>query len=88
MFTNCLVVIVYVLIILVIPLSIYVAFVWSLLQVNVIRSDIYSPVFSLNDVFSSSSYSFWLNDLDEAWLFYLISSLSLLFIITGFAELI
>ena len=88
LFTNCLVVLVYIIIIFAIPLAIYAAFVWSLLQVNIIRADIYAPVFNMNDVFSSSSYNFWLDDLDEAWLFYLMGGLSLLFIVIGYAELI
>jgi hypothetical protein len=85
--SNALYVLIYLIIMLSIPLFIYVVFIWSLIQVNVIRSDIYAPVFTFRDVFHSSGYDVWINDLEEVWLFYSSGALWTIYIIFGFTEL-
>jgi hypothetical protein len=71
-----------------IPILIYIAFIWSFLQINIIRNDIYAPIYSLNDVFNSSSYDFWLDSPDIQYVFYIVGATTVLFIITGLLELI
>jgi len=87
-FRNAFVVFVYLIIILAIPLVIYISVIWSLLQINYVKSDIYDRVFTLADVFNSSSYDFWLGELELRWLFYIMGALAILFIIIGMIELI
>ena len=66
-----------------IPLLFYIAVIWSLLQINVINSDVYAPVYQLSDIFNSSYYSFWLSDISGKGLFYTLGALCLLFVIFG-----
>jgi len=88
LFRNMMVVIVYLIAVLAIPLLLYFAVVWSLMQINYIRSDIYESVYTIEDVFFSSSYDFWFDDLQLKELFYAMAALTFLFIIVGIVELI
>jgi len=71
-----------------IPLLLLVAFVWSLLEVNVIRANIYEQVFTLNNAFNSSGYEFWLNNMEKAWVFYAMIILCAVYMFFGLLELI
>ena len=71
-----------------IPLLFYIAVIWSLLQINVINSDVYAPVFELSDIFNSSYYSFWLSDMSAKGIFYTLGALCLLFVFFGLIELV
>jgi hypothetical protein len=86
--TNWAIVLLYLILVFSIPILIYIAFIWSFLQINIIRDDIYAPIYSLNDVFNSSSYDFWLDSPDIQYVFYIFGATTVLFIITGLLELI
>ena len=70
------------------PFLLLLLTIWSLQQVNMIKSDIYAPTFGLSDVFEASSTENWLDHLEFYWILYLFLFLGLLFTITGLAELI
>jgi hypothetical protein len=86
--TNRVIVLIYLLMLFFILMLIYIVFIWSILQINLIRDDIYAPVYNFNDVFNSSSYDFWLDSPDIQYVFYTMGVTTILFIITGLLELI
>ena len=53
------------------PFCLVIALTWSLIQINTINSNIYAPVFDIYDIFYSSSYVFWLDEIEfrEVWLY-------------------
>ena len=71
-----------------VPFLLLVAFVWSLLEVNVIRTNIYDPVFELSDAFNSSGYESWLNNMEKSWIFYTMITLCAVYMFFGLLELI
>lgn len=71
-----------------VPLMYLLACIWSLQQIGVINPDIYAPIFTINDVFMSSSYEFWIRYLDYSGIFYIICLLGILFCVTGILEFI
>ena len=86
--TNCLVVVIHILIILGIPYCFLLATVWSLLQIGKINQDIYAVVFDINDVFYSSSYDLWLNSMSQKIALYVIAGLWTWFFLCGLIEVI
>lgn len=72
----------------IIPLGLIFAVIWSLMQIQVISSDIYKDVNDINDVFSASSYESWYQRLDFKWLLNGLCILSVIFIFSGILELI
>ena len=86
--TNCLIVLIHIIIILGIPYWYLLAFTWWLLQIGVINQDIYSIVFTIDDLFNPSSYEFWFSSLNGKVLFYILFGLWAWFFLTGLIELI
>jgi hypothetical protein len=62
--SNLLTVIAFMLILFIIPLLLMLAVTWSLLQIEIINSDIFKEVHTISDVFFGSSYRGWYSDLD------------------------
>jgi hypothetical protein len=87
-FPNLVSVLIYIAIVISIPLLIFLAIIWSLLQINLINTDIYATNFNIRDVFNPSKDEFWLDSLPQTWIFYTILGLSILFILVGLIELI
>ena len=86
--TNFFIVIIHLLIIAGIPLLILLAVAWSLIQINTINQNIFTYVFRFSDIFNSSSYNFWFDDLTGKIYFYIVSGLWCLFFMIGLIELI
>ena len=74
-FTNLLIVIVHLLLLLLVPLGILFAVTWSLLQIDNINQDIYARDFVVFDLFYASSYAHWLDNLDGKTVFYVMAGL-------------
>ena len=86
--TNLLIVLIHLLIIIGVPFLILLAVTWSLIQISTINQDIYAYVFTFDDIFNSSSYNFWLDNLTGQFYFYIVWGLCCMFFITGLIELI
>ena len=86
--TNCLIVLIHVIIILGIPYWYLLAITWCLLQIGIINQDIYAQVYTLDDVFNPSSYDFWFNSLNGQVIFLVLFALTGWFFFTGLIELI
>ena len=86
--TNILVVLIHLLIIVGVPFLILLAVTWSLIQIKTINEDINADIFTINDIFNSSSYNFWLDSMYGQNFFYIISGICWLFFLTGLIELI
>jgi len=86
--TNFFIVVVHLLLLLLVPLGIFFAITWSLLQVDNIEEDVYKYSFGITDVFYASSYDFWINHLSGILLWYIMGGLCGLFFISGLIELI
>jgi hypothetical protein len=54
------------------PLVLLMAISWSFMQINTINENIYAPVYDIYDLFYSSSYEFWLDDIEfrEVWIYF------------------
>ena len=83
-----LIVLIHMMIIIGIPFLILLAITWSLIQIGTMNQDIFAKVFTINDIFQSNSYNFWLDNLNGKFYFYIISGLWWLFFITGLIELV
>ena len=86
--TNLFFVIVHLIFIVGVPLLMFMAITWSLIQIGQVNQDIDTYVFRLNDMYNSSSYNFWFDHLTAKAYFFVIFSLWLFFIVTGLMELI
>ena len=86
--TNLLIVLIHLFIIIGIPFLVLLAITWSLIQIGTINQDIYATVFKFEDIFNSSSFNFWLDDLTGKSIFYGVAALWSLFFLTGLIELI
>ena len=86
--TNLLVVIIHFILLVGVPLLIFIAVTWSLIQINTINSDIHAVVFNFFDIFYPSTYDFWLNDLSGILIFYVLSGLCGMFFLSGLLELL
>jgi hypothetical protein len=85
-FPNLVSVLIYIAIVISIPLLIFLAIIWSLLQINEIDTDIYAINFNMSDVFNPSKDKFWLDSLPQTWIFYTILGISILFVLAGLIE--
>lgn len=81
-------VLIFLIIIVSIPLLIFLAIIWSLLQINEIDSYIYATNFNMSDVFSPSKENYWFDSLPQTWILYTIMGLSILFVLVGLFELV
>ena len=86
--TNFLIVLIHLLLLLLVPMGIFFALVWSLLQIDNVNEDIYEKTFDITDVFNASSYAFWVNNLNGQLLFYIMGGLCGFFFLSGLIELI
>ena len=86
--TNLLVVIVHFILLVGVPLLIFLALTWSLIQINTINSDIYAMVFNFLDIFNASSFEFWLTNMSGILLFYVMGGLCGMFFLSGLLELL
>ena len=71
-----------------IPLFIMLAVTWSLIQIDTINQDIYAYAFKFRDIFYSSSYSFWYDQMTGKAYFFTMFGLGCFFFVSGLAELI
>ena len=71
-----------------VPLVLIFYTIWSLQQLNRIHSDVYTPSFNIMDIFYASSTESWFDHLNYYWILYIFVALGMLFLITGFIELI
>jgi hypothetical protein len=85
---NLLFILVYLILIIAIPLLYTFATIWSLQQINIMNSDIYAPVYTLDNVFLSSSDEFWLTHLDFNEFLYALFGMNVIFVITGILEFV
>ena len=86
--TNLLVVIIHFILLVGVPLLIFLALTWSLIQINTINQDIYAMVFNFLDIFNASTYEFWLDDVSGILLFYIMGGLCGMFFLSGLIELL
>ena len=86
--TNLLVVIVHFILLVGVPLLIFLALTWSLLQIKTIDQDINKVVFNFLDIFNASSFDFWLNNMSGILIFYIMGGLCGMFFVSGLIELL
>lgn len=67
---------------------ILLAVTWSLIQIKTVNEDIYAQTFTINDIFNSSSYNFWLDSVIGQTYFYIIAGFCCLSSLIGLIELI
>lgn len=86
--TNLSVVIVHLILLLSVPLLFLLAITWCLLQINNINEDIYDVTPNIFDVFSPSSYNFWLGDLQGKTVWFVLAGMCGFFFLSGLIELL
>lgn len=86
--TNCFIVTIHLLLLILFPLGMLFAVTWSLLQIDNINENIYDETYDITDVFFPSTYNFWLSNLNGMTVFWIIVALSIAFFLSGLVELI